>query len=90
MKNDELKTFELGIMSNKWEIQAPSADVAVVTIRLWIQTDAPVAIYSPESERSSFSFPYPSTTRKLEAFLGDKANQDAIKAAYKTIKTLPL
>lgn len=81
-----MKTFELGIMSNKWRIEAENADIAVCALLLATQSEAPIAIYSPEGETSKFAIM--PEAGELDKFLSDARNQQAIQAAYKTLTTL--
>lgn len=83
-----MKTFELGIMSNKWTLQAENADIAVCTIRLFTQSEAPIAIYSPEGEASRFAVN--PDAEELDKFLSDVRNKQAISAAYGTLPAHPL
>lgn len=86
-----LKTFnpmkyELGVMDNAWELEAATADIAIATLRLAIQTEAPIAIYTPEDGKSKFAMDV--NAEELRQFLSDENNQEAIREAYRTLKNI--
>ena len=78
--------YELGVMDNAWELEAATADIAIATLRLAIQTEAPIAIYTPEDGKSKFAMDV--NAEELRQFLSDENNQEAIREAYKTLKKL--
>ena len=78
--------YQLGIMSSKWSIMALSADIAVATIMLHAQTDAPIALYSPMNAQSKFTFKDKYTVEELSTYLEEHTEE--IRTAYKTLKQI--
>lgn len=78
-----MKTYSIGIMSSKWNIQAPSVDIAVATVRLSQKTTAPVVCYNDKDQGKFASFEW-YTIAEWKSFLDE--NVDEIRIAYKTME----
>lgn len=78
-----LKKYEVGIMSSKWIIEAPSLDVATMVVRISQQTNAPVVCYNSD-EQSKFAMMDGSTEAEFKAFCDD--NIDEIRIAYRNME----
>lgn len=78
-----MKTYSLGIMSGKWNVTAPSLDIATMTLRLAQKTSAPVVCYN-EPVQSKFATPDWCTEAAIKEFCDN--NVDEIRIAYRTIE----
>lgn len=77
-----MKKYEVGIMSSKWVIEAPSLDVAVIVVRLAQKTSAPIVCYNtPMQSRFMTTEGYSLDT--FEKFLDEHV--DDIRIAYRTM-----
>jgi hypothetical protein len=78
-----MSKYEVGIMSSKWVIEAPSLDIAVVTLRLAQRTSAPIVCYNtPMQSRFMMVDNYADET--LKNFLD--TNADEVRIAYRTME----
>lgn len=77
-----MKVYELGIMSSKWQVTAPSLDIATLVIAIYVGSAAPIVCYN-DDERSKFSYGTNYTQAEAEAFI--KLNVEAIQLSYKTV-----
>ena len=75
--------YEIGIMSSKWIVEAPSLDVAIITVRLATKTSAPIVCYNSE-EQSKFSFEY--TVQEFKDFCDEHV--DDIRVAYRAMEAV--
>lgn len=78
-----MKTYSLGIMSSKWNVTAPSLDIATMTLRLAQKTSAPVVCYN-EPVQSKFASTDWVTEADIKAFCDE--NVDEIRIAYRTME----
>lgn len=77
-----VKTYELGIMSSKWRVKAPSLDIAMIVIRLSTYSNAPIVCYNSD-EKSKFAYQDSYTDDDLKALCDAEA--DEIRIAYRTM-----
>ena len=47
---EEMTTYEFGVMSSKWKLEAKDIDSAKMAMILLIQKNIPIAIYKPKRE----------------------------------------
>lgn len=78
-----MKTYSIGIMSSKWNVTAPSLDIAVMTVRLAQKTSAPVVCYN-DKDQSKFASPDWCTEEDIKNFCDE--NVDEIRIAYRTME----
>lgn len=78
-----MKTYEIGIMSRKWLVKAPSLDVAVMTVRLSQKTTAPVVCYN-DKDQSKFATPEWFTEEDVKNFCDE--NVDELRIAYREME----
>ncbi len=78
-----MKTYSIGIMSSKWNVTAPSLDIATMTVRLAQKTSAPVVCYN-ESVQSKFASADWCSEEDIKAFCDE--NVDEIRIAYRTME----
>lgn len=41
-------TYEFGVMSNKWSLEAEDMNTAYITMAMFIKKNIPIAVYSPQ------------------------------------------
>lgn len=80
-----MKKYDLGIMSSKWSIEAPSLDIAVATLRIASKTTAPIIAYNTQLV-SKFMTTTACSLETWENFVDD--NVDEIRIAYRTMQLL--
>ena len=76
--------YELGVMSNKLEIEAENVDVAVTTLRIVGNITAPIAVYNSE-EISEFSLMTDDKIEKFHEFV--ESHKEEIRSAAKKLRT---
>lgn len=77
-----IRKYIVGIMNNKWSVDAASLDVAIVAVRITQHATAPVVCFNSR-EQSKFASIDWYTESDLKQFCDD--NKDAIKSAIGTI-----
>lgn len=75
--------YSIGIMSSKWNVEAPNLDIAIVTVRLSQKTTAPVVCYNSK-DQSNFSSVDWYTNAEFEKFCDE--NVDEIRIAYRNME----
>lgn len=78
-----MKTYEIGIMSSKWLVKAPSLDIATMTVRLSQKTSAPVVCYNDKTQSKFASMDW-CTQEDIKAFCDE--NADEIRIAYREME----
>jgi hypothetical protein len=75
--------YEFGVMSNKWTLKANDIKVAKMAMCIFISSNVPIAIYSPE--KSGFM-----AVDILNEHINGELDSSEVKKALKSIKKVEL